>query len=65
MSESRKKIAVLTLPIDANYGGVIQSWALSQFLEQQGYDVTVLNRRWNASGTSSVKTVLRWVFFYI
>lgn len=65
MSESHKKIAVLTLPIDANYGGVIQSWALSQFLEQQGYDVTVLNRRWNASGTSWVKTVLRWVFFYI
>lgn len=39
------KIAILTLPLNYNYGGVLQAYALSKFLEQSGAKVQILNRR--------------------
>lgn len=37
------KIAILTLPIGFNYGGVLQCYALCSVLRGMGHDVSVLN----------------------
>ena len=41
------KIGILKHPLGANYGGILQSFALSTYLQNQGHDVTVLNRQSN------------------
>lgn len=41
------KLAILTHPLGANYGGILQAFALSSYLKGQGHDVTVLNRQSN------------------
>lgn len=41
------KIGILTHPLGANYGGILQAWALSKYLESIGHDVVVLNRKNN------------------
>ncbi len=50
------KIAILTHPLGANYGGILQAFALSLFLKKQGHDVIVLNRQTN---TPSIKRFLK------
>lgn len=37
------KIALLTLPLTNNYGGILQAWALKEVLEQLGNKVHLLN----------------------
>lgn len=37
------KIAILTLPLHANYGGIIQNYALQTVLQQMGHDVATIN----------------------
>lgn len=39
------KIAILTLPLHTNYGGILQCYALQTVLEGMGHQVTVINRR--------------------
>lgn len=39
-----RKIALLTLPLHSNYGGILQCYALQTVLERMGCEVTVLNR---------------------
>lgn len=39
------KIAILTLPLIDNYGGILQCYALQTVLEGMGHQVTVLDRR--------------------
>lgn len=41
------KIAILTHPLGANYGGILQAWALSTYLESLGHHTVVLNRENN------------------
>lgn len=36
------KIAILTLPLHTNYGGLLQAYALQSALERMGYEVSVL-----------------------
>jgi len=43
-SEKPVNIGLLTLPFHANYGGIVQGVALTQFLEGEGYNVTLLER---------------------
>ena len=38
------KIAILTLPLQTNYGGILQCYALQTVLERMGYKVQVLTR---------------------
>ena len=40
-----RKIALLTLPLHFNYGGILQCYALQTVLERMGCEVTVLNRQ--------------------
>ncbi len=44
------KIAILTLPLHTNYGGILQCYALQTVLEGMGHQVTVINRRWARPG---------------
>lgn len=39
---SQNKVAILTLPLHANYGGILQAWALKTVLERAGYRPTLL-----------------------
>ena len=39
------RIAVVSLPLHTNYGGLLQSFALKKYLESHGHDVTVLDIR--------------------
>ncbi|WP_158542910.1 polysaccharide pyruvyl transferase family protein [Phytoactinopolyspora halophila] len=38
------KIGILTLPLHTNYGGIIQVYALQEFLRRRGHDVWIINR---------------------
>lgn len=38
------RIAILTLPLNTNYGGILQCYALQTVLERMGHDVKVLDR---------------------
>lgn len=42
--EGNMKISILTHPLGANYGGILQAFALSKYLQSLGYEVFVLNR---------------------
>lgn len=45
----RRKIALLTLPIKENYGGVIQIAALYHYLESKGYDPYLIRKKYDES----------------
>ena len=47
------KIALLTLPLHANYGGVLQAFALKTVLERLGHEVWTTAAAKNPSATSS------------
>lgn len=38
------RIAIVTLPLHTNYGGILQAYALKTYLESLGHQVTVLDR---------------------
>lgn len=38
------RIAILTLPLNTNYGGILQAYALQKVLQSLGHDVIVLNQ---------------------
>ena len=38
------KVAILTLPLHTNYGGILQAYALQTVLEQLGHEVVVLEQ---------------------
>ena len=39
------KIAIVTLPLHTNYGGILQAYALKLYLEHLGHEVTVLDMK--------------------
>lgn len=39
------KIAVLTLPLHTNYGGILQAYALQQYLKKRGHDIFLIDFR--------------------
>lgn len=55
------KIALLTLPLHANYGGILQAFALKSYLEQFGHEVWLIDnrRREQPVGNLFLWTVLR------
>ena len=64
------KICVLTQPLGANYGGILQAYALQKVLRDMGHDVTTLRFRpdvpWVPSGYKKhLLTLRRFVSKYI
>ncbi len=41
--EKRKKIGILTHPLQTNYGGLLQAYALQEVLRRMGYDVRTVD----------------------
>ena len=37
------KVAILTLPVHINYGGILQAYALQTVLRKMGHEVTILH----------------------
>lgn len=56
------KIGILTQPLQFNYGGLVQAFALQTILEQMGHDVEVLNR---VAIENSTPTTLKERTFYL
>lgn len=49
------KIAIITLPLHTNYGGLLQAYALKETLQQLGHDVTVIDREDKMPAPSGLK----------
>ena len=57
------KIAILTLPFNFNYGGLLQAYALQEVLKNMGHEVVFLTRRKNRNSTFKHTLVkLKWWF---
>lgn len=54
------KIGILTLRLFKNYGGILQNYALSRFLQKNGYDVETINIAWSYQ-LNGVKKYLVWL----
>lgn len=54
------KIGILTMNYAQNYGGVLQAYALSQYLKEQGHDIQIINYR--NSGKNSLSSILAKLF---
>lgn len=61
------KIAILTLPIGINYGGILQAYALQTIFEKMGHDVFFLNLRYkrNPLWLRFLVYSKRIVYFYL
>lgn len=55
------KIGILTLPLHKNYGGILQAYALQNYLQKNGYEVILLDRQWDNVFFDHFKTVLKKV----
>lgn len=42
----KKKVAIITFEFNYNYGAILQTTALKNFLNAQGYEVDIVNRGW-------------------
>lgn len=61
----KKKIGILTLPLNTNYGGVLQAYALLTFMKSQGHDAWLINRRWNNDKNDPVYLTKKWFYHNI
>lgn len=61
------KISIITLPLHANYGGIIQAYALQTVLERMGHEVTVISRplRIHPGRWACIKYIKRFVWKYL
>ena len=59
--QRKHKIALLNLPVDNNYGGHLQRYALMTVLQRMGYDVTHLNVRFPSAKRNAIKYTMGWV----
>lgn len=49
------KVGIVTLPLMANYGGILQNWALQQVLIRMGHQPLTLHRRWPATSKGTLR----------
>ncbi|MCM1373073.1 MAG: polysaccharide pyruvyl transferase family protein [Bacteroides sp.] len=58
------KIAILTLPLHGNYGGIIQNYALQTILKQMGHEAVTLNVQNTPFGRKHDMPLLKWLFSF-
>lgn len=61
-TNNKKKVGILTLPITTNYGGILQLFALYKALQNLGYDVKHIRRRWNSTNYSVIHKFKRFIY---
>lgn len=60
------RIAILTLPLHTNYGGILQAYALQTILERMGHKVEVLDKRRKEKSTLPLDVkIKRFILKYI
>ena len=61
------KIGVITLPFNANYGWLLQAYAMQQVLNQMGHETILISRRWNLTAQNSTlgAKILRPLYYNI
>lgn len=59
-----KKVAILSLPCNPNYGFILQQWALYRIIERNGCSVVLLNRRWNRKKNNPINRLKTFVFLH-
>lgn len=61
------KIGVITLPFNANYGWMLQAYAMQQALINMGHDAILISRRWNLTEQSDslAARILRPLYYNI
>lgn len=63
------RIAIVTLPLHTNYGGILQAYALRSYLQAQGHEVTVLDLKdkmplpawWKAPAVYAKRAMVRMI----
>ncbi len=53
------KIALLNLPVDSNYGGMLQRYALVKVLQDMGHDVVHINMRFPINAGTPMQKLIR------
>lgn len=59
------KIGIITLPLNYNYGGLLQAFALQNFLESNGHKVEILDRLYRPHVISNKKKIILYTKRYI
>lgn len=60
------KLAILTLPLNYNYGGILQGYALQRVLTNMGHEAVVLDvPRKREDTISFTRKVKRWIMKYV
>lgn len=54
------KIGIYTLPLEWNYGGILQAYALSWFLREHGHESVLLQRRRDAGFVRNLLKRIKW-----
>jgi len=58
-------IGVITLPFNANYGWLLQAYAMQKVLEKNGHNAILIERKWNlGKGNNSLLSRLMRPFYY-
>ena len=63
------KIAILTQPLQTNYGGLLQAFALQSVLKKMGHEVLIVNRtakkpHFVRKTFSVLKRCIKQIFYY-
>jgi hypothetical protein len=62
----QKKIGILTLPFEPNYGWILQLYALKTIIENCGYSVYVINRKWDVVKKHGfIYKIKKWLYYNI
>lgn len=59
------KIAILTLPFNSNYGGIIQNYALQEYLRRLGYDVSTIKILRKQVNLSNYKKIIKYPYRFL
>lgn len=61
------RIAILSLPLHTNYGGILQSFALTKILKDRGHTVNVISRpsRYHFTFYNIISSIKRSVFSFL
>ena len=65
MTKNTMKIAILTLPLHTNYGGILQAYALQIVLERIGHDVVIIDRMQHKNEPSVLTYLKRIILKYL